>query len=103
MQLIDTEKLCNEIYSLKRARDEITKPIIKKYQECIDDVIFQELPFKYGDILKKKIEGKAIYFVYKGIKDESMLLYKCDENGIETKTKIECHWSTYDDFEIHKN
>ena len=27
--MIDINELCNEIYSLKRTRDELTKPIIK--------------------------------------------------------------------------
>ena len=89
-------KLCNEIYSLKRTRDELTKPIKEEYQKRIDDTIFQELPFPHGCILKTKIEGRVKYFVYEGIKDELMVL--CDENS---QYKTVCHWSTYDTFEIH--
>ena len=96
--MININELCNEIYSLKRTRDELTKPIKEEYQKRIDDTIFQELPFLYGCILKTKIEGRVKYFVYEGIKDELMVLRGCDKNN---QHKIVCHWSTYDTFEIH--
>lgn len=100
--MININELCNEIYSFKRTRDELIKPIKEEYQKYIDDTIFQELPFLYGCILKSKIEGRVKYFVYEGINDEFMVLYGCDENGVKNQHKTVCHWSTYDTFEIHK-
>ncbi|WP_277229785.1 hypothetical protein [Romboutsia timonensis] len=100
--MINSSKLCDEIYNFKRARDELIKPIEEEYQKYIDDVIFQELPFQYGDILKSKINGRIKYFVYEGINEELIVLYGCDENGVKNQHKIVCHWSTYDTFEIHK-
>lgn len=100
--MININELCNEIYSFKRTRDELIKPIKEEYQKYIDDTIFQELPFLYGCILKSKIEGRVKYFVYEGINDEFMVLYRCDENGVKNQHKTVCHWSTYDTFEIHK-
>lgn len=103
MQLIDTEKLCSEINSLKRARNELIEPIIKEYQICIDDTIFQELPFQYGDILKEKKGGRTRYFIYEGIEDGFMILHQCDENGVKNQNRIGRNWGSYDSFEIHKN
>lgn len=100
--MINSSKLCDEIYNLKRIRDELIKPIKEEYQKYIDDVIFQELPFQCGDILKSKISGRIKYFVYEGINEELMVLYRCDENGVKNQHKIVCHWSTYNTFEIHK-
>ena len=100
--MININELCNEIYSFKRTRDELIKPIKEEYQKYIDDTIFQELPFLYGCILKNKIEGRVKYFVYEGINDELMVLYGCDENGVKNQHKIVCHWSTYDTFKIYK-
>ena len=100
--MININELCNEIYSFKRTRDELIKPIEEEYQKYIDDTIFQEIPFLYGCILKNKIEGRVKYFVYEGINDEFMVLYGCDENGVKSQHKTVCHWSTYDTFEIHK-
>ena len=99
--MININELCNEIYSLKRTRDELTKPIKEEYQKYIDDAIFQKLPFPYGCILKTKIEGRVKYFICEGINDELMVLYGCDENGVKNQHKTVCHWSTYDTFEIH--
>ena len=99
--MININELCNEIYSLKRTRDELIKPIKEEYQKRIDDAIFQELSFPYGCILKTKIEGRVKYFIYEGINDELMVLCGCDENGVKNQQKTVCHWSTYDTFEIH--
>ena len=102
MSMININELCNKIYSFKRTRDELIKPIKEEYQKYIDNTIFQELPFLYGCILKNKIDGRVKYFVYEGINDELMVLYGCDENGVKKQHKTVCHWSTYDTFEIHK-
>ena len=85
--MININELCNKIYSFKRTRDELIKPIKEEYQKYIDDTIFQELPFLYGCILKSNIEGRVKYFVYEGINDEFMVLYGCDENGVKNQHK----------------
>lgn len=102
MSKVDKDKLCDEIYSLKRLRDKKIKPIENEYQKHIDDTIFQELPFYYGDIIKDKLNNQIRYFIYKGVKKEYMILYGCDENGVENNEYREYHWSIYEDFEVHR-
>ena len=99
---LDKDELCNEIYKFKRLRDEEIKPIQEEYQEYIDDTIFQKLPFQYGDIIKDKLNNQIRYFIYKGIKKEYMVLYGCNEKGIENNEDRQYHWSVYEEFEIHR-
>lgn len=99
---IDKDSLCDEIYRLKKKRDEVIKPIEERYQSYIDKVIFQKLQFPYNCILKNELIGKNRYFIYRGIKQEHMVLYGCDENGVYNKVDRQYPWSAYEDFEIHK-
>lgn len=99
---VDKDKLCNEIYNLKRIKDDLIRPIEEEYRKYIDDAIFQELPFQYGDIVKDKLNNQIRYFIYKGIKKEYMVLYGCNENGVENNEDRQYHWSVYEDFTIHK-
>ena len=87
---LDKDELCNEIYKFKRLRDEEIRPIQEEYQEYIDDTIFQ------------KLNNQIRYFIYKGIKKEYMILYGCNEKGIENNEDRQYHWSVYEEFEIHR-
>lgn len=102
MRKVDKISLCNEIYELKRAKEDLIKPIEEKYQKCIDDIIYQELPFHCGDIIKDKSNSQVRFFIYKGIKKEAMVLYGCDKDGVENNENTQYHWSIYEDFVIHK-
>lgn len=99
---LDKSKLSNDIYNFKRTRDEIISPILDEYQDYIDNTIFQNLPFQNGDIVKDKLNNQIRYFIYKGIKKEYMVLYGCDENGIQNNEDKQYHWSIYEDFEVHR-
>lgn len=95
-------KLYNEIYNLKRIRDDLMRPIKEEYQEYIDNIIFENLPFQYGDIIINMFYNETRFFIYKGIKNEYMILHGCDENGVENNKNRHYYWNIYKEFEIYK-
>lgn len=98
----DNNALYNEIYNLKRIRDDLIRPIKEEYQEYIDKIIFESLPFQCGDIITDMLDTETRFFIYKGIKNEYMILHGCDENGIENNQNRQYYWNIYKEFQIYK-
>lgn len=97
------DELLNEVYNIKRTKDKMIQDISKIYDDCIDYTVYQRIPFKNGDIIKDKLNGRIRYFIYCGIKNEFMLLYGCNKNCVKNNNNINYHWSIYTDFKVHKN
>ena len=103
MEKIDKNKLCDEIYELVITGISLILPIEEEYRKHIDELILTKLPIKCGNIIKQQINnGEYIYFIYKGIRKENMMLVGCDSNGIENNLNTQCHWTAYNQFQIHK-
>ena len=92
-----------KIKNFKKIRGEKIKSIEEEYQKYIDDTVYQSLPFRVGDIITDVLNCRERYFIYKGIKEEFMILHSCDKDGNEdNRENRRYRWITCEDFILYK-